>query len=185
MVARYLMIRRILGDAIINQRQVGFGLNKLIVGISDMKLSREPADVLITYSLGSCIGLVIWDPVVKVGGLLHYMLPEARLDDARAKARPFMFASSGIPMLFKEVYRLGGAKNRLLVKAFGGAQIMDSAGVFNIGKRNYQIMRLMFEKNNISLASEDVGGTLNRTVSLEVGSGITRLKMPGRVEIEI
>lgn len=157
----------------------------MIIGISDMKVSKEPDDMLITYSLGSCIGLVVWDPVAKVGGLLHYMLPEARLDEKRAKQRPFMFANSGIPLLFKEAYKLGAKKNRLQVKAFGGAQIMDSAGVFNIGKRNYQIMRLMFEKNNIRLTKEDIGGSVNRTVSLEVGSGITRLKMPGRGEMEI
>jgi chemotaxis protein CheD len=157
----------------------------MIIGISDMKVSKEPDDMLITYSLGSCIGLVVWDPVAKVGGLLHYMLPEARLDEERAKQRPFMFANSGIPLLFKEAYKLGAKKNRLEVKAFGGAQIMDSAGVFNIGKRNYQIMRLMFEKNNIRLTKEDIGGSVNRTVSLEVGSGITRLKMPGRGEMEI
>ena len=157
----------------------------MIIGISDMKVSKEPDDMLITYSLGSCIGLVIWDPVARVGGLLHYMLPEARLDEARAKQRPFMFANSGIPLLFKEAYKLGAKKNRIIVKAFGGAQIMDSAGVFNIGKRNYQIMRLIFEKNNIRLSKEDIGGSINRTISLEVGSGITRLKMPGRGEIEI
>ncbi len=154
----------------------------MIVGISDMKVSKEPEDMLITYSLGSCIGLVVWDPVAKVGGLLHYMLPEARLDEERAKQRPFMFANSGIPLLFKEAYRLGAKKNRMVVKAFGGARIMDSAGIFNIGKRNYRIMLRLFEKNNITLSKKDIGGSVNRTVSLEVGSGITRLKMPGRGE---
>ena len=157
----------------------------MIVGISDMKVSKEPEDMLITYSLGSCIGLVVWDPVAKVGGLLHYMLPEARLDEKRAKQRPFMFANSGIPLLFKEAYKLGAKKSRMVVKAFGGAQIMDSAGVFNIGRRNYQIMLRLFEKNNITLSKKDIGGSVNRTVSLEVGSGITRLKMPGRGEMDI
>ncbi len=160
-------------------------MNKMIIGISDMKVSKNPDDMLITYSLGSCIGLVVWDPVLKVGGLLHYMLPEAKRDEERARQRPFMFANFGIPLLFKETYKLGAKKNRLVVKAFGGAQIMDSAGIFNIGRRNYRIMRLLFEKNNITLSKEDVGGTVNRTVSLEIGTGITRLKMPGRGEMEI
>jgi len=158
---------------------------KLVVGISDMKVSNQADDVLITYSLGSCIGVVIWDPVAKVGGLLHYMLPDSSLDKEKAEAKPFMFADSGIPLLFKEAYKFGGAKNRLIVKVVGGSQIMDNAGIFNIGKRNHAVLRKMFWKNNIMIAKEDVGGTGNRTVSLEIGTGITRLKVSGRGEFEL
>ena len=70
---------------------------KIVVGISDMKVSNKPGDVLVTYSLGSCIGVVLWDPVAKVGGLLHYMLPDSSLDKDKAQDKPFMFADSGIP----------------------------------------------------------------------------------------
>ncbi|HSR36581.1 MAG TPA: chemotaxis protein CheD [Desulfurivibrionaceae bacterium] len=158
---------------------------KLVVGISDMKVSNQPDDVLITYSLGSCIGVVIWDPVAKVGGLLHYMLPDSSLDKEKAQGKPFMFADSGIPLLFKETYKFGAVKNRLIVKVVGGSQIMDNAGIFNIGKRNHAVLRKMFWKNNIMIAKEDVGGTGNRTVSLEIGTGITRLKVSGRGEFEL
>ncbi|MHB1183968.1 MAG: chemotaxis protein CheD [Desulfobulbia bacterium] len=158
---------------------------KIIVGISDMKVSNKPEDVLITYSLGSCIGVVIWDPVAKVGGLLHYMLPDSSLDKEKAEIKPFMFADTGIPRLFKETYKFGALKNRLIVKVVGGSQIMDSAGIFNIGKRNQAVLRKMFWKNQIMLAKEDVGGTGNRTVSLEIGTGITHLKVSGRGEFEL
>ncbi|HEX9715975.1 MAG TPA: chemotaxis protein CheD [Desulfurivibrionaceae bacterium] len=158
---------------------------KIIVGISDMKVSNKPDDVLITYSLGSCIGVVIWDPVAKVGGLLHYMLPDSSLDKEKAEAKPFMFADTGIPRLFKETYKFGAIKNRLIVKVVGGSQIMDNAGIFNIGKRNQAVLRKMFWKNQIMLAKEDVGGTGNRTVSLEIGTGITHLKVSGRGEFEL
>ena len=158
---------------------------KQVIGISDMKVSNNPDDVLITYSLGSCIALVIWDPEVKVGGLLHYMLPDSSLDKAKAEAKPFMFADTAIPRLFKETYKYGASKARLQVKVFGGSQIMDSAGVFNIGKRNYTILRKIFWKNNILITREDVGGVVNRTVSLEIGTGITRLKISGRGEFEV
>ena len=158
---------------------------KLVIGISDMKVSNQADDVLITYSLGSCIGVTIWDPVAKVGGLLHYMLPDSSLDREKARTKPFMFADSGIPLLFKETYKYGAVKNRLIVKVVGGSQIMDNAGIFNIGKRNHAVLRKIFWKNNIMIAKEDVGGTGNRTVSLEIGTGITRLKVSGRGEFEL
>lgn len=158
---------------------------KIIVGISDMKVSNKPGDVIITYSLGSCIGLVVWDPKVKVGGLLHYMLPESKLDKERAKKKPYMFGDTGIPSLFRAAYELGAAKNRLIVKAVGGSQLLDSSGVFNIGKRNYAIMQMLFQKNNISIAKEDIGGTVNRTISLDVKTGRVVLKVSGKGEFEI
>jgi chemotaxis protein CheD len=158
---------------------------KIIVGISDMKASNRPEDVLITYSLGSCIGLVVWDPVARVGGLLHYMLPDSSIDKEKAQARPFMFADTGIPRLFKETYKFGAVRDRLIVKVVGGGQIMDTAGIFNIGKRNHAILRKIFWKNQIMVAAEDVGGTSNRTVSLEIGTGVTHLKVSGRGEWEL
>lgn len=158
---------------------------KKIVGISDMKVSNTPGDVLITYSLGSCIGLVVWDPQVKTGGLLHYMLPESKLDKERARKKPAMFGDTGIPSLFKAVYELGAVKSRLIVKAVGGSQLLDSSGVFNIGKRNYAIMRMLFDKNRVSIAKEDIGGTVNRTISLDVNTGRVLLKVSGKGEFEL
>lgn len=158
---------------------------KIVVGISDMKVSNKPEDVLITYSLGSCIGVVIWDPVARVAGMLHYMLPDSSLDKDKAQARPFMFADTGIPMLFKETYKYGALKTRMVVKVVGGSQIMDNAGIFNIGKRNHAVVRKMFWKNNIMIAKEDVGGTSNRTISIEVGTGLTNLKVSGRGEFTL
>ncbi|MEW6220753.1 MAG: chemotaxis protein CheD [Thermodesulfobacteriota bacterium] len=158
---------------------------RIVVGIADMKVSNDPEAVLITYSLGSCIGVAIWDPAAKVGGLLHYMLPDSALDKVKAEKNPFMFADSGIPRLFKEAYRLGAAKNRIVVKVAGASQLMDSSGFFNIGKRNYMAMRKIFWKNNVMVAKEDIGGMVNRTISLTVNDGFTRLKVSGRGEFEL
>ncbi len=158
---------------------------KVIVGISDMIVSNKPGDILITYSLGSCIGVVVYDPKVKVAGLLHYMLPDASIDPQKAVAKPFMFATTGIPKLFKEAYKLGASKNSMVVKVVGGSQIMDTAGIFNIGKRNYLVLREMFWKNKVMIAKEDIGGTVNRTVSLDIDSGLTTLKVSGRGESTI
>jgi chemotaxis protein CheD len=152
---------------------------EIVVGVGDMKVSNDPQIILATYSLGSCIGLTIFDPISKVGGILHYMLPEAKIDAVKAKKNPYMFGDTGIPLLFKESYKLGANKNRLKVKVVGGAQILDQNGLFNIGKRNYLILRKLFWKNNVMIDFEDVGGNVNRTLKLEINSGNTILKVSG------
>lgn len=151
----------------------------LIVGVGDMKVSNDPKSVLITYSLGSCIGLAIYDPVVKVGGLLHYMLPESSLDKQKAQQRPYMFGDTGIPLLFKETYKFGAKKNRLKIIVVGGSQILDQKGLFNIGKRNHTVIRKMLWKNNAMIDFEDVGGSVNRTLKLEIETGQAWLKVSG------
>lgn len=151
-----------------------------IVGVSDMKISDDPKVTLVTYALGSCIGLIIYDPVVKVGGLLHYMLPESSLDEEKAEKNPCMFADTGIPALFKATYKLGAKKQRMKVFVFGGAQVLDQKGFFNIGKRNYMALRKMLFKNNVLIDYEDVGGNMNRTIRLEIESGDVYNKIAGK-----
>jgi chemotaxis protein CheD len=151
----------------------------LIVGVGDMKVSNDPESILATYSLGSCIGLAIYDPVAKVGGLLHYMLPDSSLDESKARKKPYMFGNTGIPVLFKETYKFGAKKNRLKIIVVGGSQILDQKGLFNIGKRNHTVLRKMFWKNNVMIDFEDVGGTVNRTLKLEIKTGQAWLKISG------
>jgi len=154
-------------------------MTQLVVGVGDMKISNDPGAVLVTYSLGSCIGLVIYDPVAKVGGLLHYMLPESKIDGVKAQKNPYMFGDTGIPLLFKGTYKLGAKKNRLKIMVVGGAQILDQEGVFNIGKRNYTLLRKLFWKNSVMIDYENVGGQVNRTIKLKLKNGEAWLKMPG------
>jgi len=150
-----------------------------------MEISQDQQVGLITYSLGSCIGVTIYDPIIRVGGLLHYMLPESQIDPLKAQKNPFMFADTGIPLLFKEAYRFGAAKNRLIVKIAGGSQIMDDSGFFNIGKRNYNALRKILWKNNVMIKAEDVGGQVSRTVRLDVGSGKVWVRYSGEEEKEL
>jgi chemotaxis protein CheD len=149
---------------------------KLIVNIADMKVTKAPGDTLITYSLGSCIGVAIYDPSVKVGGLLHFMLPDSQIDPQKAQRNPWMFADTGIPSLFKEAYKLGAEKQRMEVKVVGGSQIMDGSGFFNIGRKNYMALREIFWTNGVPISAEDVGGSGNRTVSIELSSGKVLVK---------
>jgi chemotaxis protein CheD len=152
----------------------------LVVDIADYAVSKDPEAVLITYSLGSCIGVTIWDPVVHVAGMLHYMLPESSLSPEKAKASPAMFCDTGVPRLFRAAYELGAVKKRLVVKVAGGSQLLDENGTFNIGKRNYLALRKIFWKNGVMVDGEDVGGAISRTVRLQVGTGEVTIKTRNR-----
>ena len=158
---------------------------KQIVGVADMKVSNSRSESIITYALGSCIGLVIYDPVVKVGGILHYMLPESSIDKEKAAAKPYMFADSGIPRLFKSAYKLGAVKQRMKVYVAGGAEILDQKGFFNIGKRNYMALKKMFFKNKMMITKQNVGGNTNRTIRIEIATGDIYIKTSGSKEVRI
>ncbi|MGD9245937.1 MAG: chemotaxis protein CheD [Desulfobacterales bacterium] len=157
----------------------------LIVGVSDMKVTNDIEATLVTYSLGSCIGVAIYDSVARVGGLLHYMLPESTLDQEKARKNPYMFADTGIPALFKAAYELGAKKQRMKVIVVGGSQVLDQKGLFNIGKRNDIAVRKMFHKNNVIIDYKDVGGTVNRTIKIAINTGDIWLKVSGRGEKKI
>jgi len=143
----------------------------LIVGISDLKVSNNPGDILVTFALGSCIAVAIYDPLVKVGGLLHYMLPDSTLDLKKAQDQPGMFADTGVPLLFKSCYRLGAEKKRMVVKVAGGASILDDTNFFRIGQKNITALRKIFWKNNVMIEAEDTGANYNRTVRLDLSTG--------------
>ncbi len=158
---------------------------KIIIGVADMKVSNDTKSTLITYSLGSCLAVCIYDPTVKVGGMLHAMLPDSSLDPAKAKANPYMFVDTGIPLLFKEAYRYGATKAKLEVVLVGASQILDSGGVFDIGKRNYLAARKLLWRNNVMVKAEEVGGTSHRTVWIELGNGDMTVRVAGRKEIKV
>ena len=96
-------------------------MKSVVVGISDCKVSNDQDSVLVTYALGSCIAVALYDPMAKVGGLLHYMLPESALDAQKAKQNPYMFADTGIKALLEAVTANGGQPRRMVVRLAGGA----------------------------------------------------------------
>ncbi|HYA14968.1 MAG TPA: chemotaxis protein CheD [Syntrophales bacterium] len=151
-------------------------MSEIVIGISDLKVSNNVNDILVTYALGSCIGVAIYDPVVKVGGLLHFMLPESSLDPKKAGENPAMFADTGIPLLFKSCYKFGADKKRMIVKVAGGASILDDSNFFRIGQKNITAVRKLFWKNNILIEGEDTGSNYNRTISIHISTGKVFLK---------
>jgi len=147
---------------------------RIVVGIGDFAVSDNAADVVVTHALGSCIAVCLFDPLAKVAGLLHLLLPDSRINPARAQEQPAAFADTGIPMLFNAAYRLGAQKNRCLVYLVGGAEVttsLASSNTFNIGKRNILAARHSLWRNGVLIKGESVGGSHVRTVHVDVARG--------------
>jgi chemotaxis protein CheD len=143
----------------------------MVVGVADLQVSSDPESLIVTYALGSCIAVILYDPRRHIGGMIHYMLPLSQISAEKAIHTPAMFGDTGIPLLFERMYALGVKKEDIVVKAAGGGQIYDPNGTFNIGSRNCTIMRKLFWKNNVLIAAEDVGGTQSRTARLYIADG--------------
>ncbi|MEE8435821.1 MAG: chemotaxis protein CheD [bacterium] len=155
-------------------------LKQIFVYISDMKVSEDPGTVLVTHSLGSCIGLAGYDPVVKVGALLHFQLPDSRVHTMSTQENPHMFADTAIPLLLQQLYAHGAERDNLLFGMFGGASLADDTELLKIGIKNARATKKVLWQHSISITHEDVGGEANRTVRLEIASGKIGLKKDGR-----
>jgi chemotaxis protein CheD len=161
-------------------------VNTITVGMADLRVTADRDSMLVTYALGSCIAVLVHDPIRQVGGMIHYMLPLSSITPEKSREKPAMFADTGVPMLFERMYALSCRKSDLVVRVAGGANISDEHGVFEIGKRNYVILRKLLWKAGVAIAGEAVGGAVSRTVKLFVGSGRTTLRTSdSRDEVEL
>lgn len=151
----------------------------LVVGVADMAVSNDSSAEIVTYSLGSCLGITIYDPAKKIGGLLHLMLPDSKIDAARATSAPYMFVDTGVPRLFHAAYNLGADRNRLVIKVAGGAQLLDQQKIFNIGARNFEALGKLLAQNGLKAHAADIGGLSSRTVRLDLTTGQVTVKTPG------
>jgi chemotaxis protein CheD len=152
-----------------------------IVGVGDMAVSKAPGDVLRTFALGSCVGVVIVDPVSLVTGMLHLVLPDGTQHGERAQKNPAYFADTGIATLIESIEKLAGKHNRRWVcKIAGGAKVLNQTGTdtMDIGKRNVLATKKYLWKFGLGPLAEDVGLTHSRTVSVTVGD--TKLLIQNR-----
>ncbi|HKJ00094.1 MAG TPA: chemotaxis protein CheD [bacterium] len=156
-------------------------LKRITVNISDMKASADRDAFLITHSLGSCIGLVAYDPQRAVGAMLHFQLPDSTNHGRRAQENPFMFADTSIPIFLEQLAALGANQRRIVVGMFGGANMLDDEELFKIGTKNARAAKKLLWQHSISITHEDVGGHSSRTVSLEIGTGVIGLRRDGKV----
>jgi chemotaxis protein CheD len=153
------------------------------VGIGQMCVSEDPADVLVTYSLGSCVGLTLHDPVHDVGGLIHCMLPLSQMSPDKAQERPCMFVDTGVTRLLQAIFDLGASRRDIVARVAGGAHMLDRNQTFRIGRRNFAVLRKILWKNEILIDAQDLGGTVSRTLFFHVGTGVTAVKTGRSVKL--
>ena len=157
--------------------------NKITIGIADMKMAKGEG-MLVTYALGSCIGICLHDPVLKLGALIHIMLP---VNMEAGRKNTMKYADTGIRETLKQMEAMGGSRSRITAKIAGGAMMFkDGTGSLgNIGQRNIESVKLNLKKEGIHLLKEDVGGSVARTLLFDVNSGLGCVRCYGRPELII
>ncbi len=156
--------------------------SKLTVGIADMKMAQGEG-VLVTYALGSCIGLCFHDPRLRLGALLHIMLP---INMETGRTHPLKYADTGIRETLKQMEARGAMRSRMTVKIAGGAKMFEIAGgsgLGNIGQRNIESVNAILKRENIRLLAQEVGGKVARTLFFDVGSGQGCVRSYGQKDI--
>jgi chemotaxis protein CheD len=135
------------------------------VGMADLVVSRHPA-TLVTLGLGSCIGLVVYDQMSKMAGMVHIMLPDSR--EVKNIPKPGKFADTAVPLLLEELAKLGANKSQLRAKMAGGAQMFSMPGkdsaIFAVGARNVEATTKMLAAAGIRIVASDTGGSKGRSV---------------------
>jgi len=150
---------------------------RIVIGIGEHAVSGEAGAVIVTHALGSCIAVCVYDPVARVGGLLHFLLPDSRINPQRAQQQPSTFADLGIPLLFQDLYRAGAVKSRCVVKLIGGADVssLQKGGTLDIGRRNQVAAKNILWRNGVLIKAERLGGSEPRNVILSVTDGGIRV----------
>ena len=146
-------------------------LDTIVVGMGELQVSVDPHAVLTCLGLGSCIGFAAYDPIVKVAGMAHIVLPDS---GGKTGVVAGKFADTALPFLLEEMGKLGASKGRMLVKISGGAQMSlaaGSSGIFKTGERNLEATRIAVTKIGLRIAAANVGGHSGRTLRLYVESG--------------
>lgn len=169
-----------MSHTLLARRQARPSVRTVTVDISDLKVTSDPDDILVTYSLGSCVGLTLYDKNVGVGGMIHCMLPLSKIDAEKAALKPYMFVDTGVTILLTELFKRGAQRENLVAKVAGAASPLGKEETFRIGQRNYTILRKLLWKNNILIESEDVGGSKARTMYLYMHDGLVTVKSEGK-----
>ncbi len=150
---------------------------RITVGISDMQITRKPGAMIITHSLGSCLGLSAWDPSAGVGGLIHCLLPKSSSQDVK---NPYMYVNVGVPMMIRKMVSMGCTKGGLIFKAAGCGRMLHIKNQFDTGAHNLAMLEALFSKNGVSIAAKDVGGAIPRTMSLHMDTGKVVISSQGK-----
>lgn len=159
---------------------------RISVGLGECVVSNNPEEILISYGLGSCVGVAAYDKKNNIGGLLHVMLPIAETGVSNSKRAKF--ADTGIPLLLEKIEAIGGQKRFLTIKIAGGARMFNinsSNTIFDVGDRNIIQVKSAFKKERIKIVSEDVGLNYGRTMQLYINLGKVIIRTFGKGEKEL
>jgi chemotaxis protein CheD len=160
------------------------GSRTLVVGIADCRVATDPRQILLTYALGSCVGITIWNRKSRTGSLLHAMLPDSSLDAARAEQNPYVFVDTGLATVIADMKDAADASSDLVVKLAGGASLLDSSRRFQVGDKNVAAVREAVAAAGLSIDAEDTGGSGSRTMIMQLLTGQVSLRR-GAEEIGI
>lgn len=155
-------------------------MNRMIkVGMADLNICKSP-DAITTLGLGSCIGIAIYDPVTKIGGLAHIMLPDST--KIRNNSNIAKFADTGITELVSRMTRAGASRTRMVAKIAGGAKMFEVTGdaIGSIGEKNALASKKKLRELGIRLIAEDTGLNYGRTVELHCDTGEYYIKSVGK-----
>ncbi|MFC1925874.1 chemotaxis protein CheD [Chloroflexota bacterium] len=157
----------------------------IVIGLGDIHVSNDPYKVLTCIGLGSCIALCIYDPITKLGGMAHIVLPSSI--NGRNPMASAKYADSAVPMLLKYMSQLGAIGRRLVVKVAGGANMLSIPGknTLNIGERNILAVKEALAKEKMSISGAELGGTCGRSVRFFVDSGRVLVQTIGKSGIEL
>ena len=156
--------------------------HKVVIGVGDMAVSNNFNATLSTYALGSCVGVVAYDTIAHAGAILHLMLPDSAISPAKAATQPAMFADTGFSLLMRELNSLRADPRRLRLLLAGGATVLQGNDPFKIGARNIEAVKQQVQQLGLFVIAADLGGVVNRTVHLEVGTGQVTMKRPNAIE---
>lgn len=163
--------------------------NPINLGLGELATSNDPNDLLVIYGLGSCLGISMVDPVIRVSGLLHAVLPESLNEpDCDNSTKCGKYVERGIENLLTHMVKLGANKQRLVIRMVGGANMLIAPGLsntFEIGTRNIDKARATFQRLNMKVVAEEVGGHTGRTIRVYVGDGRVTVRAIGEKEHEI
>lgn len=155
--------------------------NDIVIGIGDIAVTDDPAARLVTYALGSCIGVALYDPVARVGGMTHSMLPLSKHSAEKAARTPLAFTDLAVSALLHELFAAGARRGSIRAVLAGAASSVPGASLYRIGERNQLVARRVLWKNEVLVAAEDCGGDAARSLYLDMSDGRVLVRSRGTV----
>jgi chemotaxis protein CheD len=158
----------------------------IVVSLGELHVTDDPTALLVCFGIGSCIAFTAVDPVSKISGMAHFVLPDST--QGNGSRNPERFVDAGIPVMLQRMEKAGAIRSRTVFKMAGGAHMVLAKGFesrINIGERNIESARATAAAHGLRLRSEDVGGSHGRTVRLTVGNGKVTVSTVGGASYEL